>query len=79
MKNIILIKQIDKANHIIVGMLIYCVFAFFIHPALALLVVSLFSLAKELWDVKRHRMIFDMGDFIATIVGAIPSFLIQVL
>jgi hypothetical protein len=79
MKNIIIIKQIDKANHLIVGGLIYCLFSFFVHPAVAIIVVSLFSLAKELWDVKRHRMIFDWPDFITTIVGALPIFLKDIL
>lgn len=75
MKNIILIKQIDKANHLIVGGLIYCLFACFVHPAFSLLIVGLFSFAKEYWDVKRHRMIFDWPDFITTIVGALPIFI----
>ena len=79
MKNIILIKQIDKANHIIVGGIIYCLFGYFMHPILALIVVILFSLAKEFWDVYRHRMIFDLHDFIASIVGALPIFLKDIL
>lgn len=79
MKNILIIKQIDKANHIIVGMLIYCIFAAFIHPVFALLIVCMFSAAKEFWDMYRHRMIFDWYDFIATIAGAVPSFIISIL
>lgn len=75
MKNIILIKQIDKANHIIVGGLIYCIFAAFIHPVLSLAIVTAMSAVKEIWDVKRHRMIFDWYDFAATIVGALPIFI----
>lgn len=79
MKNIVLIKQIDKANHIIVGGLLYCIFAVFIHPALAFLVINVISAAKELWDVQRHRMIFDWYDFAATIVGALPIFIKDII
>jgi len=75
MKNIILIKQIDKANHIIVGGLIYCVLSCFMADILALLIVVGVSAAKEWYDVKRYRMIFDWMDFAATIVGALPIFI----
>jgi hypothetical protein len=42
---------------------------------LALLIVCGISALKELWDVYRHRMIFDWMDFAATIVGALPIFI----
>lgn len=76
--NILLIKQIDKANHFIVGYLIYFLSCLFIGAYWSVIPVVVIALLKEVndWYFKNN---FDWYDFIYTIAGMIPSFLIQTI
>ena len=77
MKNILLIKEIDKANHFIVGYLIYF-FSFIFIGVWAVIPLVVIAFLKELWDVYRHRMIFDWKDFCYTLAGGFPAFILSI-
>lgn len=74
----LLIKKIDKANHFIVGGLIYCLLTMFIGPFLAYISVAVIAALKELIDMYRYKhTYFDVWDFVYTIIGAIPPSFIE--
>ena len=72
------IKEIDKANHIIIGMVTYCIAACFLHPALAMLAVVFVAFAKECWDYIDYGK-FDVFDFLYTIGGSIPALILTII
>lgn len=74
----LLIKEIDKANHAIVGMIIYCIAAYFIHPILALGVVVIIATLKEVRDQIVYKG-FNTVDLLYTVAGAIPTFILTLL
>jgi hypothetical protein len=67
----LLIKDIDKANHVIAGTILYCFFATFLDPAFSLFVVYLIAFFKEYFDDKP-----DMMDAFYTAMGALPIFIL---
>jgi hypothetical protein len=70
----LIFKQIDKANHFIVGTLMYCFFAIILGPILSIILVSIVATFKELFDDK-----FDFIDLLCTIAGALPAFILNSL
>lgn len=81
MKNFLLIKQIDKANHFIVGYLIYFLSFILLGEFWAVLPVIVLTGLKELIDMKwsEESAKFDWNDFAYTLAGMIPAFLIKIL
>jgi hypothetical protein len=78
------IFPLDKANHFIVGYLIYFIGFIFIGTWYALLPVVVAGFAKEIYDIlKRKQKInynnFDLPDFLYTIAGAVPSLIIKLI
>ena len=69
----------DKANHIIYGAMVYYVLQFFFPPILSLLGVTIVAASKEIYDVVSKKGTPDLYDFVMTIVGAIPFFLLKLL
>jgi hypothetical protein len=61
---------LDKANHIIYGLLIYIIANLFVENILAFGAVVLFGAGKELYDYKSYGK-FDVLDFLATISAAL--------
>jgi hypothetical protein len=79
MKDFLLIKYVDKANHFVVGYLIYFIFTLLIGGWWALFPLIVIDFAKEYWDVYRHRMKFDWKDFCYTLAGAIPCIILNII
>lgn len=75
----LLIPQIDKANHIIVGYLVYVISCFFLSPLLSFIPVILIGSLKELVDMIRYKRSFDYLDFIYTIAGAVPASMLNLI
>ena len=74
----LLIKKIDKANHFIVGGLIYCILTWIIGPFLAYLSVVVIAALKELIDMYRYKhTYFDLWDFLYTVLGSIPPSIVE--
>jgi hypothetical protein len=67
----LLIKDIDKANHFIVGTILYCFFVAFLDPTSSFLMVYLVGFMKEYFDDKP-----DMMDAFYTALGALPIFIL---
>ena len=61
---------LDKANHIIYGLVIYIIANLFVENILAFGAVVLFGAGKELYDYKSYGK-FDVLDFLATISAAL--------
>ena len=61
---------LDKANHIIYGLVIYIMANLFVENILAFGAVVLFGAGKELYDYKSYGK-FDVLDLLATISGAL--------
>lgn len=76
----LLIKEIDKANHVIVGSILACIFgAMFSVFVAAILVVAIAAL-KEVRDmVIYNRRYFDLPDFLYTIAGAFPPIVLMII
>ena len=70
----LLIKEIDKANHFIVGTILFCFFATFLDPVFSLFMVYLIGFMKEYFDDKP-----DMMDAFYTALGALPIFILLLL
>lgn len=67
----------DKANHAIYGALIFFVLQFFVAPVIALVVVVTVAFIKEVYDRVSGTGTSDVLDFLVTIAGAIPLFLLS--
>jgi len=67
-----LLIEADKANHFIVGTVIYCLALFIMSPLLALLPVIAIGAAKEVYDGISKKGNADIMDFLYTVAGAIP-------
>ena len=74
--NLLLIKEIDKANHFIVGYLLYCISCIFLNAYWSIVPVVVIAGLKEAVDSYSNKK-FDWYDFAYTIAGMIPSLLIQ--
>lgn len=61
---------LDKANHIIYGLVIYILANLFVENILAFGVVLLIGIGKEAYDYKSYRR-FDVLDLLATISAAL--------
>lgn len=70
----LLIKEIDKANHFIVGTILFCFFATFISPVFSLMLVYLVAFLKEVFDSKS-----DLVDLLYTVLGALPVFILLMI
>ena len=70
----LLIKEIDKANHFIVGTLLFCFFATFIDVVFSLFMVYTVAFFKEYFDDKP-----DMMDALYTALGALPVFILLII
>jgi hypothetical protein len=75
----LIVKEIDKANHFITGYLIYFLSSFFLPWYSCILLVASIGALKEVYDSIKSGNAFDVPDFIYTIVGCIPSFIIHIL
>ena len=76
----LIISEIDKANHFIVGTILYCIFSLFLSPLVSLIPVIIIAAGKEVRDMvvyKRNK--FDVPDFLYTIAGALPVLILNVL
>lgn len=67
----------DKANHAIYGALIFFVLQFFVAPIIALFAVAIVAFLKEVYDRVTHSGNSEVLDFLVTIAGAIPLFLLS--
>lgn len=76
--NILLVKQIDKANHFIVGYLLYCISCIFLNVYLSIIPVVVIAVLKEVLDHFSNKK-FDWYDFAYTVAGLIPSLLIKTI
>jgi hypothetical protein len=70
----LLIKEIDKANHFIVGTLLFCFFEIFLVPEVSLFMVYFIGFMKEYFDDKP-----DMVDALYTVFGALPIFILLLI
>jgi hypothetical protein len=70
----LLIKDIDKANHVIVGTILYCFFATFLDPVFSFFMVYLVAFFKEYFDDNP-----DMMDAFYTAMGALPVFILLIV
>lgn len=70
----LIFKQIDKANHFIVGTILYCFLTIFLGPILSFIMISIIATFKELFDER-----FDVIDLLYTIAGALPPFILNLL
>lgn len=66
---------IDKANHFIVGTIIFSLSTFILTPIMSFLPVILIAGAKECYDYYSGNGTPDVEDFLYTILGAIPVFI----
>ena len=69
----LIISEIDKANHVIVGYLIFIISSLFLHPLLSLIPVILIAAGKEVRDMIVYKREFDKKDFLYTLAGSIPA------
>lgn len=67
----------DKANHAIYGAAIFFVLQFAFVPVFALLGVASIAAAKEIYDFVTDSGTAEITDFLATIAGTIPLFLLS--
>jgi hypothetical protein len=74
----LLIKQIDKANHFIVGYLVYCISCIFLDAYWSIIPVVVIAVLKEIVDNLSNKK-FDWYDFAYTIAGLIPSLIIKTI
>lgn len=79
MKNFLLISKIDKANHFIIGYLIYTLSCFIFDYFCALIPLIVIAFCKEIFDIVRRNTGFDLPDFLYTVMGAIPMFILNIL
>lgn len=69
----------DKANHAIYGALIFFALQFALSPLFALLGVAFIAAAKEVYDFVTDSGTPESLDFLVTIAGALPLFLLKIL
>lgn len=69
-----IIKQIDKANHFIVGYLFMAFCMIFLPIPVAFTTVMIAGFTKELWDDWQYENGFDAMDWAYTCAGALPMF-----
>lgn len=69
----------DKANHVIYGMIIYYLVQFSLTPYAALATVAVFAVAKEVYDWASKRGTPEFLDIMATVLGALPLFILETL
>ncbi len=70
---------VDKANHFIAGTLVYFLSSFFLTPLLSLIPVIIVGASKEIYDYYSKTGTPDIIDFLYTLVGAIPVFIIDLI
>ena len=70
---------VDKANHFIVGTIIYCLALFMLSPVLALIPVMIAGGAKEAYDYYSGKGTPDIADFLYTVLGAIPVLMTHII
>ena len=68
---------VDKANHFIVGTIIYVLASFILSPLLAIIPVIIIGLAKEIYDYITKTGTPDMIDLLFTILGALPPLILN--
>lgn len=78
MGNFLFVKSIDKANHFIVGYLIYFVSFIFFGTYWAILPVILIAAFKEVIDFY-YKKKYDWIDFAYTLAGMLPALLIKII
>jgi hypothetical protein len=78
MKNLLLVKEIDKANHFIVGYIVYYFSYIFIGNWMALIPLLLIAFGKELIDSYKRKTPFDWEDLAYTLAGGIPIFTVTI-
>lgn len=75
----LIVSEIDKANHFIVGYLIYFLSCVFLSPFLATLPVIIIAALKEVVDMWRYKRTFDWKDFVYTIAGMVPALILLLI
>lgn len=68
---------VDKANHFIVGTIIYVLASFILSPIFAIIPVVIVGLAKEIYDYITKTGTPDMIDLLFTILGALPPLILN--
>jgi len=78
MEKFIIVKSIDKANHFIVGYLLYFFSFILIGTYWSIPLVIVIAALKEVIDFYNEKK-YDWKDFAYTVAGIIPAFLIKIL
>jgi hypothetical protein len=68
---------VDKANHFIVGTIIYVLSAFILSPLFAMIPVIIIGLSKEIYDYITKKGTPDIIDFLFTVLGALPPLILN--
>jgi len=79
----LIVKHIDKANHFIVGYLIYATLFNFI-GYWSVIPVLIAAFGKEVYDLYEKNEAIEMGkidwlDFVYTIAGVLPMLITQII
>lgn len=61
---------VDKANHFIYGFVIFFAANLFLSSLIALIIVLVFGIGKEVYDYKSYGK-FDIADTLATVIPAV--------
>jgi len=70
---------VDKANHFIVGTVAYVLFSIIFSPIIAIILVTLIGLGKEVYDHKSKTGNADPIDLLFTVLGAIPPMILDLI
>lgn len=73
------IKEIDKANQIILGGLIYCAASILMSPFIALLFLAIVFGAKKMKEMYVYKTKFDIQEFIYSMAGGVVVFITLIL
>ena len=76
----LIIKEIDKANHFIVGSVLACIAGATFSLLVAVVIVTAIAALKEVRDmIAYNRTKFDLADFGYTLAGAFPVILLLII
>ena len=69
----------DKANHFVYGSIICFLASLILTPIVALAITILIGILKEVYDKVSKKGNPEILDAVATIIGALPIFIINIL
>ena len=69
----------DKANHVIYGMIIYYIVQFILSPVATLALVVGVAVGKEVYDWLSNKGTPEFLDFMTTVMGALPLYILETL